>query len=523
MPQVFRPSVVMSIKLRFDEAITGEEMPTPESIETLLQKPVTDDSGKPSPLPGILQPGSDQFSFLSKRVPKTLSWEKPGYRQAAHFKATFDYRELPIDPILVRAAAVEIHAGTVSHEDFAKGLSGRGPNGALVSILNPPEASNTSAGGRKPLVCIVDEWSVEHDEKRSEVTMEGRDLRGVLIDTPINAGIPDKVQGENNTTPTLIDELDLTKPVNEVVEQILRYNIFFTEMTVVVNADDWPGGVVPAPGHQDNIPRNRKGARGKKTVSTQDTSAADGGLSFWDLIVKVCYLVGGIPYFSGTELHIRPSMTVYDKLRGPIDPVRNPTPFKDGKTRDFDPINGVALDSPLKIRRLMYGRDTERLKSGRKYQGWRKPKVIRAVGFDPDAPAGTQRTIIGIWPPEETLQKTKKAVTSASSGKSVAGQEILSIPVPGVRSISQLTQIAHSIYEEIGRGEMTGECETSNLSSFGGDNADPDLLWLEPGDGIEIYVDIRSISQGAPAVSTLMDHYRDSTEDLIEQDCKDHW
>lgn len=510
---VYRPSVLLNLKIRFDEAITGEGLPTVESVETLLQKPVTDDSGKPNPLPGILQPGDPQFSFVARRVPKTLSWEKPGYRQAGHFKATFDFRELPIDPVFVRAAAVEIHAGCVSDSDFANGLSGRGPGGALTSILNPIEGSNIPNRDTLRLVCIVDEWYVEHHENGSEVIMEGRDLRGVLIDTPINAGIPDTAQG---TTPTLIDELDLTKPVNEVVEQILRYNQFFAEFSVVVNPEDWDNGIIPAPGAQDKTPRHRKGARGKKaSVATQDASATDGSLSFWDLIVKVCYLVGGIPYFQGTQLMIRPSMTVYDKLRGPIDPVKNPTPFKDGKRRVFDPVTNNMIE-PISIRKLHYGTDILKLRNGRKYQGWRKPKVVRAIGFDPDAPASVQgRTIVGVWPPEDSLVKTK--ATSATSGKAVAGQEILNIPVPGVRSITQLTHIAHSIYEEIGRGELNGECETVNLSSFGGDNADPDLLWLEPGDGVQILVDAHSVKEGAPAVSTALDFYRSPLGELVSQ------
>ena len=505
---VFRPAVMMNIKLRFDEAITKEKLPDVESVELLLQQPISDDPNRAkNPLPGILQPGSPEFSFVAQRVPKTLSWEKPGYRQAGHFKATFDYRELPIDPVLVRAAAVEIHAGTISDEDFAKGFSGRSVDAKLVPI----DGSGIPNRDTLRLVCLVDEWYFEHNEKGSEVIMEGRDLRGVLIDTPINAGIPDN---HIATEDVLLDKLDLTQPIDVVVNQILRYNIFFQEITVVTNPKDWDKGELPIPGKQDSRPRHRAGARGKKSVATQNSSSAEGGLSFWDLIVKVCFLVGGIPYFKGAELHIRPSATVYDKLRGPIDPVKNPTPFKDGKRRVFDPIANASIHA-ISIRTLNYGRDILKLRNGRKYQGWRKPKVVQAVGHDIDAPAGSPRTIVGVWPPETVLKKAK--VTSVSPGKAIAGEEILAFPVTGLRSIQQLIHIAHGIYEEISRGEINGECETVNLSSFGGDNSDPDLLWLEPGDGIQILFDTHPDKATAPSELSVQDYYRNPVERLVSK------
>ena len=46
------------------------------------------------------------------------------------------------------------------------------------------------------------------------------------------------------------------------------------------------------------------------------------------------------------------------------------------------------------------------------------------------------------------------------------------------------------------------------MASFGGDNTDPDLLRLAPGDGIEMMVDTRAVHSGAPLVSTFTDHNR---------------
>jgi hypothetical protein len=66
--------------------------------------------------------------------------------------------------------------------------------------------------------------------------------------------------------------------------------------------------------------------------------------------------------------------------------------------------------------------------------------------------------------------------------------DIQTIVVNGVTSKKQLELVADAIYEEIGRGELSGSCETRNLASFGGSSADPDLIWLRPGDAIRIGV-----------------------------------
>jgi len=79
----------------------------------------------------------------------------------------------------------------------------------------------------------------------------------------------------------------------------------------------------------------------------------------------------------------------------------------------------------------------------------------------------------------------------------------MNIPVHGVRDIQQLTDIARSFYEQLGRLEMKGSISTSKLTSFGGTNADPDLLRLRVGDAVELLVDASRLEVQSPIVSTL--------------------
>ncbi len=95
----------------------------------------------------------------------------------------------------------------------------------------------------------------------------------------------------------------------------------------------------------------------------------------------------------------------------------------------------------------------------------------------------------------------------APSGN-VTEQQVLVIPVAGIRSKTMLLEMAKNLSEEIGRNEMGGAVETRSLASFGGDNSDPDLLTLQTGDAVELVSDIRALSLRASLVSEQTDHVR---------------
>ena len=500
----FYPSCVVNFKIKFDETLTVRNA-GPLIKQGTTQAGTTTSPGSSEPL--VMQ--ADDPSRVVYRIPKAMSLEKPGYRSAGKFDLTMDFRELPIDPRTVRSALVEIYLGAVDGEKFgegfAEGKNGRDATGRMTGVL-VPDQSNLA------LVGLIDDWSVEHSGSGSEVGMSGRDLRGVLLDTPIGAGVE---KGTNQ-----LEKIDWGQRIDMVVANILSLNPFYEAMEVVVNDADWPGGVVPSPGLGEsgtiNIQRFQKGARGKRKSKkgAGKPNASSGNLNFWDVIVRSCYLCGGIPYMDGAELHIRPSKSVYDKLRGPIDPKTNPTPFKGGVPRGRDAVSGDEINPGLKTRKIVYGRDIESVRVSRKFQGWRKPKVIRTIAVDLNAGKG-KGLVQGIWPPDAFPDAQK---TDRTPGKEKTKQTILTVPVPGVTDEYSLTVIAASIFEEIGRGEMGGEVSTGNLSSFGGDNLDPDLLTLSPGDGIEFGVDVQAVRSGVqPLVSSYVDINRVPFNQAVEE------
>lgn len=489
----FYPSMVVDLRLSFDEALHVVTYPVPITVPQSLR-------GVALPTNPYVEPlfvGSSPISFVSGRVPLKGDVQLPGYRQAGQFSFDFNFVDLPIDPRTVRSCALDIYMGTVEASRFAQGMRSPEPDGSLASIIGKTPESLLLTG-------IVDDWSVEHGEEGSTISIKGRDMRGVLLDTPVSV--------ISSSLETVVSALDLTLPIDYVVRQLLSFVPAFEQFQVIVNPAEWENSVVPAPASPEAIPRHRQGARGGRARAAPPAAGND--LKFWDLIVRYCYLVGAIPYFQGLQLLIRPSRTIFDQARGPVDPVRNPTPFSKGLPRESDATTGAPITPGLRYRRLVYGRDISSLSFGRKMGGARRPYVVRAVAMNSSsASRGAGVVVEAFWPP---LQANAQAAAARRTRVAPSGQttqeEQITVPVAGITDPRQLQGIARATYEEIGRGEMGGACAMKNLASFGGDNSDPDILRLRPGDGVEFAVDVRGQSSGHPLLSPLTDNQRTSFE-----------
>lgn len=430
--------------------------------------------------------GSDGFTVIGARVPLRGSFSLPHPREASRFTLTFDYQDLPIDPRLVRALGVEIHLGTVSAANFARGMTGQtDTDGRALSILRTRLDDLDPTTGRPSLdpstllfFGVADQWDVQHNVRGgSTVMMEGRDIRGLLIDAKIPAA--------------KIAAIDLGQPIDVVVANIIQTMGLDHDLTIDVMTDvnEWPNGVVPSPGEANGLTRVRLGSGGGKASA----SPANGSkASYWDLITNYCELVGAMPQWRGPTLWIRPTRSVFDIA---LD-TKLPTAFAGGLTRE---IGGETI----RVRRLVYGRDLIDLKLSRKFTTTAVP-IVRCISFD-DQVRGAQRMIFGQWPPADSPEAKAKSES-----------EVIPVPMYGIRSVERLTEIARSTYEEMGRGESGGSAESGVLASYGGDNADPDLLRLRPLDPVELVFDARTLSSRSPLVSTLSNIERMTFAEEVE-------
>lgn len=504
---VFYPSCVVNVKLKFDESLTVVDLDSPEAVDDRARQGGSIGTEKLSTEPLILKRDEENVSYVLGRIPKKASFELPGVRQAGQFNLTIDFKDLPIDPRVIRAASIEAHLGAIPASEFGLGMEGAVIDRQRTSVIATRDSSGQPNPDTLVMIGTVDEWHVDHTESGSEVSIKGRDMRGILLDTKLGT-TPELAQA-------ILDLLDLSAPINEVILQLLGFNPFFDQFTVVVNPEDWPNAFVPAPSSAAAVPRHRKGAKGNKSGGRANQKGSGSDQSFWDLIVRLCFLVGAIPYFQGTEIRIRPARSLYDQKRGGIDPTI-PTPFEGGQQRSFDAIARKSLEPALSVRRFVYGRDVQSFSFDRKFGGGQRPQHIRVIGVDDSsASRGQERLVEAIWPPISAPERSKRTRVAPSSKKTM--QEIVNIPIAGIRDFDQLLTIARNVYEEIGRGEVGGSIETKNLASFGGNNQDPDALRIKPGDAVEFLVDTRNLSFQTPLISTLTDHQRLSFEDQVAE------
>jgi len=495
--QVFYPSMAVNITLLFDstlQVITDRTRFNDASEQAKLSGSQTPVTAGTSPL--VLPDGENRVQILG-RVPKNANVELNGTRQAGKFKLTFDFRDLPIDPRIVTNCGVEIYLGAVPEKDWADGQEKRVTS--LGRSLSQVPTRNIAGGINLETLVMqgnVDNWSVTHGETGSEITLEGRDIRGLLLDLKL--------------PPEAFDGIDLTRAIAGTKESVLDQILHLTPVTklglninTVAPEAEWSSrGGIPSPGTVDGSTRVRLDAAGKKPRSTPAGATSSGGsgdrVSIWDLVTKYCALVGAVPYFYGEELWVRPARNVYETFRA-IDKGTYPPPFKDAKQRAIKVADedGNAVEKLVSVRHLVYGRDIIELSYERNYQRTAAP-TIELVSID-DTKRGDAKLIVVQWP---------QADSNAGQLKD-EGQK-LRIPVPGIRDKNRLLTIAQDLYEEIGRSEQGGNASTKNLSSFGGSNADPDLLRLRPSEMVTLLTDARALSARVPQNAEAMEHKRRS-------------
>jgi hypothetical protein len=520
--QVFYPSLVCNFILQFDEYLLKEEFPNipfPE-LQTGNPNTVTDPNAKSRKSPTISTTSKSNISRYLTRVPRAATIELPAYRTAGKFTLEIDWRELPIDPRLIRMAAVFIYVGSVGPTDFGAGMrSGKAGIDPTTNLRRSVLSTTANSMARDDLLVIhgiIDNWAITRGDS-SCIKMEGRDLRGLFLDSPIDPNVASKV--------------NLSRDIINVVADILRPHPASELMTIIWNPNDWTdsnGNVVSPPSVADpeQLTRVRRSASG-----TQSTGGSMNGdqTSFWDLVTQYCFLVGAVPFFRGTNLVIRPARSLFDQSK---ESGQAPVPDQTAQQRalaqhpgttigtTWDPVfdstryddNGKAFGA----RKFIYGRNIKELSFERKYTGITKP-VIKLVSYDTSSTnRGTSKLLTAEFPPNTQSMTSARTTSIYPSGK-VAQTDVRTISVPGIRDQGKLNAMAMDLYQEIARGEMGGSCETAFLASFKGDNADPDILRLRPGHAVEFLFDTRALSSIAPAASTELDFERASFDDAVKE------
>jgi hypothetical protein len=377
-------------------------------------------------------------------IPKRCTLHRNGIRTADTLSAELSFADLPFDPRVLRAVAVEAFLGSLNEQDFQRGVAGaapgeHGPNDAEPLLVLPETFKDGQGRTRSNLRFQgwIDEWETSFADGTPMVKIECTDNTRLLI--------------EQEAPPKLTMSPD--KTIDRAIADYLSNFPQFRGLAVEYR----PAGI--------SIP-TLKGVLAKTAYKPTLGPSPQGGsskLTVWDYITDVCGAVGHTVRIVGITIVIQRARTLYgSKFAG----------------RPDDPFEGRILPSGRQInnRLFVYGRNIDTLSFKRKitrfgptnievrcYSGKRKKTLV--VRF----PLKGDRVVKAI-PGDQTDQKWSV------------------VRVTGVDDEATLRVVAQGYYESFGRSELEVNFSTKNLASFGGDSLDPDCFDAEAGDTVEIEV-----------------------------------
>lgn len=173
------PGCKVRIKVRFEDQASGF---LPPALSAASPDSGAESFGASTPLEVL---GSTFVSIGDDLIPESAGVELNNYRAADTFKVTIPLSRFPFDPRLVRAMTVQVFGGVFTPDQYAAGQT---PDGSLLLIPDMPTrltgVPDSFGGVTNELIRgFADKHGITIGEH--EVTIEGRDLTGELLDAEI--------------------------------------------------------------------------------------------------------------------------------------------------------------------------------------------------------------------------------------------------------------------------------------------------------------------------------------------------
>lgn len=395
-------------------------------------------------------------------LPKKATIHRNSYRQADSYEIEFDAGDLPFDPRIVRAGAVEIYLfQTDGLEGPGRVLSRKDPLADPdQGATKPRTATDTLAldvggvaskdrftYGNKPMIAgLFDRDSLEMSNDGKWVTINGQDYTAHLA----------SLQWKPNPDGTA-RRIPVGKRIDDLVRELLA------------EADPTGRLHVDVRGLEDkDLPIVGAGeVRGSKRGIPVDQNT-----TYWDVIYKIAIRVGLIAYVDGLDVVLSRPKTITDKA-----------------------VSDIKL--------LTWGKNLEHLTLERELGKEQAPTIV-IKAFDP-----VTRETITVEYPEGQLEKTrekhvsevkvrgtqtrakttehhKAKISAKKHGKTTTTlrrrDEYQVIPIYGITDRASLQRIAENRYHLIGKSERRCIAKTRDLR----DMRDSDMLNLSAGDAVMI-------------------------------------
>ncbi len=405
--------------------------------------------------PSVASP-VDDLTVIGDIEPLGCTIERNGLATADGCSITIDFADAPFDPRILRAAHVDLLIGVVPADDFEAGMD-RGvkrADGSLVSIVG--KGTDGELRGATRFVGFVDEWQVKYDDDGDTVTLECRDMSAPLRDQRLFTG----------------QAIDLTLPIDQGIG---RFFDTIPSMAGVLVRYEGEGDPPTPAAAAKGIRQPRRGRVVKR--ARKGAQKAGQEMSAWDHVTDVCGSIGFIP-----------------------------------QVRDYGFVIAEArtLFATEGVRRMVYGQNLQKLGFTRRLAGVKVP-TIEVRAYDPElgrtrwarypVRAGERSSgVLGLDNPPRPLRANEVSPSGANPTEQVRVIEVSKVTDP-----ETLRRVARNTSEQIGRQEIEGVLETSDVHSYDREPDEADLLNVFDGDPIEILV----VAAGGPGtnapVSTLAD------------------
>ena len=380
---------------------------------------------------------SDDRTFEIEVMPRKVSWKVESAREAETLKVDLQFVDLPLDPRVIRSCGIKFYLGTITPEEFAQAQS----TGKGLPLL--PDSHTWPDGVTRESIRFsgwVDEWNVEWAEDEPPmVSLECRDNTKLMI--------------SQESAPQLT--IGQKEPIDKAIAKYLSNYPQFAGLSVEYRPN------TDTPPKLESI---LSPTAFKPKLGVSPSKGGDAKLSVWDFLTDIVGSIGHLIRVEGNVIVVQRVRTFTTRAYIP----RSDDPYQQRT------VDGLALPR----RAMIYGQNLQSLKIARKYSKG-IPTNVEVRCYNP----ARKNTIVARWP-----NKGESIANPVNPGDGAGDHSVHVVRMTGVIDAATLKTIAQSTYEVLGRTEMSLHLKTKALSSFGGGNADPDLFYLLPGDGVDLMV-----------------------------------
>lgn len=402
-------------------------------------------------------------------VPLNFTVEKNSPRKADTAKVELLYRQLPFNPQILKAATIQVFAGMVSSEDFARAC---GPTGAQGLLLPDVVPQGWAFAGQSNEIFrgFIDDWTAIF-ESTERIELTARDCTGFLLD----AECPEN----------MLRRL----PVETKLDAAIKY-LLFGDGLLWLGLPGMRGLEIVVESKREmptleEFKNPQWMTSKKKAVKAPKRAPKVARQKVWDLITDLCVA-------AGLKAHIRPGRTPVI-----IQGVGLALPAAELVITDPATYYG---SSTAPIRTFARGRNVKRMRIHRQLGGVPIPYVqVRSW----DSVAG--KAIIGNFPPVPAQKKKANVATTSGEGDRPERKVFEIDDISGPKAQEIVDAIAFSYYEQLARGEFQVDISTTLAAGVplqDNDETGADILYLSPSDPIRCVVDPAVPANGQISLSS---------------------